>query len=251
MDKTLLKGLTVLEALAGSSRPRGVTELAGQLGLVKSNVHRVLKTLEHAGYVNRGRDTATYTPSLKLWQLGSQVHSRYDLVASAHPYLVALAGASRETVHLSVLDDRDVVYVAKIDSPEPVRAYTHLGGRAPAHCVATGKVLLAFLPEPEILVQAAVLPAYTPRTITDPAALLQALSLIRAKGFGVNFGEWRVAVRGAAAPVRNAQGSVVAAVGISGPSERLTQKRIGALVPHVIEAAGHISRVLGYEGAAG
>ncbi len=246
MDKTLLKGLTVLEALAASDRPRGITDLAAELGLVKSNVHRVLKTLEAAGYVARGRDAATYAPSLKLWVLGSQIHARSDLAAEARPFLSALATISRETVHLSVLDDRHVVYLDKIDSPEPVRAYTNLGGRAPAHCVATGKVLLAHLPEPARAAHAAGLEAYTPRTITDPAALLQALAVIRAKGFGVNLGEWRETVRGAAAPIRNSLGTVVAAVGISGPSERLTQKRIGELVPHVVEAATRISAALGY-----
>ncbi len=248
MDKTLLKGLTVLEALAGSERPRGITDLAAELGLVKSNVHRVLKTLESAGYVTRGRDAATYAPSLKLWVLGSQIHARSDLAAEAQPFLQALAAVSRETVHLSVLDDRDVIYLAKIDSPEPVRAYTVLGGRAPAHCVATGKVLLAHLPEAQQAAQAAGLEAYTPRTITNGADLLQALAVIRAKGFGVNLGEWRETVRGAAAPVRNAAGTVLAAVGISGPGERLTQRRISELVPHVVEAAGRISAALGYRG---
>lgn len=246
MDKTLLKGLTVLETLAGSERPRGVTDLAAELGLVKSNVHRVLKTLEAAGYVTRGRDAATYAPSLKLWMLGSQIHARSDVAAEAQPFLQALAAASRETVHLSVLDDRDVIYLAKIDSPEPVRAYTVLGGRAPASCVATGKVLLAHLPASQQAAHAVGLEAYTPRTITDSAELLQALAVIRAKGFGVNLGEWRETVRGVAAPIRNAMGTVLAAVGVSGPSERLTQKRIGELVPHVIEAADRISAALGY-----
>ena len=248
MDKTLLKGLTVLEALAGSERPRGVTDLAAELGLVKSNVHRVLKTLEAAGYVTRGREAATYAPSLKLWLLGSQVHARSDLAAEAQPFLAALAAASRETVHLSVLEDRDVIYLAKIDSPEPVRAYTNLGGRAPAHCVATGKVLLAFLPEALRESYATGLHAYTPRTITDGPALLQALAAVRDKGFSLNLGEWRETVRGAAAPIRNSLGNVVAAVGISGPSEHLTQKRLGELVPHVVQAADRLSAALGFPG---
>lgn len=246
MDKTLLKGLTVLEALVRSEHPRGITDLAAELGLVKSNVHRVLKTLEAAGYVTRGHGAATYAASLKLWSLGSRIHDRSDLATEARPFLQALAAASRETVHLSVLDGQDVIYLAKIDSPEPVRAYTNLGGRAPAHCVATGKVLLAFLPEAIQRAHAASLQGYTPRTITDGAALLQALCVIRDKGFGVNLGEWRATVRGAAAPVRNPLGTVLAAVGISGPSERLTQKRIGELVPHVVKTADRISAALGY-----
>lgn len=246
MDKTLIKGLTVLEALVGSDRPRGITELAAELGLVKSNVHRVLQTLEAAGYVTRGAEGGTYGPSLKLWVLGSHVHARSDLAAEARPFLVALAAASRETVHLSVLDGHDVIYLAKIDSPEPVRAYSVLGGRAPAHCVATGKVLLAFHPDPAQFVRTYDLPAFTPRTVTDRVALLQVLATIRTKGFGVNLGEWREMVRGAAAPIRNPLGTVVAAVGISGPSERLTQRRIAELVPQVVDTASRISAALGY-----
>src|SRR5690349_24819833 len=104
MDSTLLKGLSVLERVAMSEEPRGVTELAEELPLTKSNVHRILKTLEAAGYLTRDETTRRYKLTLKLWELGLSVVSKMDLRVQASPWLKGLSETTRETVHLSVLD---------------------------------------------------------------------------------------------------------------------------------------------------
>ncbi len=245
MDTTLLKGLNVLEALIQSDRPRGVSEFAAELGLTKSNVHRVLQTLQAAGYVGQ-LEAGSYRPTLKTWELGSKIHSRLDVAREARPHLMQLANATRESVHLSMLDGAEVVYIDKIDSPEPVRAYSTIGGRAPAHCVATGKVLLAFSEASAPSAGKRGFDQHTPRTITSWKDFAASCSEIRVKGFAVNWGEWRDRVRGVAAPVRDTYGLVVAAVGISGPAERLTRPRIVDAGRHVLEAAEKISEALGY-----
>jgi DNA-binding IclR family transcriptional regulator len=245
MDTTLLKGLNVLEALIRSDRPRGISEFAAELGLTKSNVHRVLQTLQAAGYVGQS-ESGSYAPTLKIWELGAKVYLKLDIPQEARPFLLELANLTRETVHLSVLDGADVVYLDKIDSPEPVRAYSTIGGRAPAHCVATGKALLAFITDTAARKETDDFSSFTPRTITSHDAFGASCADIRAKGYAVNWGEWREQVRGVAAPVRDAYGLVVAAVGISGPSDRLTRNRIIEAAPHVVEAAGRISKALGY-----
>lgn len=245
MDTTLLKGLNVLEALIRSERPRGVSEFAMELGLTKSNVHRVLQTLQAAGFVGQS-DSGSYTPTLKIWELGAGVYLKLDIPREARPFLLELANLTRETVHLSVLDGAEVVYLDKIDSPEPVRAYSTIGGRAPAHCVATGKALLAFIGDAAAHKGSDHFPSFTPRTITTRGAFEASCADIRAKGYAVNWGEWREQVRGVAAPVRDAYGSIVAAVGISGPADRLTRNRITEATPHVVESAERISRALGY-----
>ena len=186
MDSTLLKGLTVLEHVAASPEPRGVTELAAELPLTKSNVHRILKTLEMAGYLLQDPLTRRYKLTLKLWELGLGGVAKMDIRIQSTPILKSLSEITRETVHLSVLDGKEVIYIDKIDSSEPVQAYSHVGGRAPAHCVATGKVLLAWQSDELLDKISKDLDAQSEHTITEPAAFLEEMAMIRRKGFALN-----------------------------------------------------------------
>lgn len=241
-----MKGLLALETLARSERPRGVTELAAELALTKSNVHRILQGLVHQGFVRKVGDQGRYEPTLKLWELGSYVFGRLDVRQVAHPHMEALALKTSETVHLSTLDGIEVLYLAKIDSPQPVRAYTTVGGRAPAQCVATGKAQLAWA-DPGILaaVKLALSP-HTPKSITRPEALDEELKKVRAQGYAINTGEWRAQVCGMAAPIRNSAGNVIASLGISGPADRLKPRLMQSLAPAVQDACAEISSSLGY-----
>ena len=242
---TLLNGLRLLEALAASREPRGVTEIAEELGIVKSNAHRLLQALAAKGYVRQDPGSARYACSLKIWGLATSVSERFDVAVVARPQLAELARRTRETVHLSVLEDTEVVYLDKIDSPQPVRAYSRVGGRAPAYCVATGKAMLAFAPREVLDHVCRKLKQHAPRTITERKALERELLGVRNAGYAVNRGEWRESVGGIAAPIYGPAGQVVAAVGISGPVERLSVSRLRKFAPQVIVAAGNISRALG------
>ena len=244
MNNTLIKGLGLLEVLAHSDRPLGVTELAGRIGLGKSNVHRLLQALVELGYVRRDGEGGAYAASIRLWELGSAVLANLDLKRAAQDWMDWLLDRTRETVHLSVLDGDEVVYVHKLDSPEPVRAYTQIGGRAPAHCVATGKALLAWAGEAQLEAVSRRLRAATPRTVTDAGEFLREMERVRALGYAVNRGEWRESVGGIAAPVRDPGGRVVAAVGVSGPIERLRPSGFKALSVDVIRAAEGVGAAL-------
>lgn len=243
MDKTLLKGLQVLTHVARSDRNVRTTDVASELNMTKSNAYRLLRTLEAAGFVRQNPDTKDFAASTKLWELGTLVMSRLDLRERASDALRRLAETSRETVHLAILDGAEVVYIDKIDSPEPVASYTRLGGRAPAYCVATGKALLSVLPEIELASLLTSLKQYSPSTITEPDALYADLAATRARGFAINRGEWRDAVWGLASPIRNMAGTAVAAVGVSGPQYRLEDaQRCSDLADLVRTAAGEIER---------
>jgi len=182
MNNTLIKGLGLLEVLAHSDRPMGVTELATRIGIGKSNVHRLLQALVALGYVRRDADTGAYAASIRLWELGSAVLANLDLRRVSQSWMEWLLERTRETVHLSVLDGDEVVYVHKLDSPEPVRAYSQVGGRAPAHCVATGKAMLAWVGEPQLAAFATRLHAHSPRTVTAPAEFLREMERSPAAG---------------------------------------------------------------------
>ena len=247
MDKTVVKALAVMEALAQRDAPTGITCIAHDLRLTKSNVFRLLKTLLSQGYVKQDPSTGKYDLTLKLWHLGMAAHSRLGLKVIASPYIHELMKTTRESVHLSVFEGGEVIYLDKVESDQPVRAYSRIGDRPPCHSVATGKVLLAFLPSDvfaDVLKKGLL--RYTPRTITNPSALRKELDTAIRRGYGVNTGEWRVGVCGVAAPIRNSNGEVVAAVGISGPSDRFKGKFTSFSQP-VIETAKSISQALGMQ----
>jgi DNA-binding IclR family transcriptional regulator len=246
MDATFAKGLQALEALAMNPNLSGVTDLARHLGLTKSNAHRLLQTLVGCGYVRNLDQSGKYELTLKLWELGAAVVGRLDLKTVATQYMEHLCQLSGETVHLSVLDGMEVIYLDKVDSPHPVRSYSRVGGRAPAYCVATGKALLAHAPPALIDAIALDLKPFTPYTITTPSELKAELEKLRQAGYGVNRGEWRDGVCGIAAPIWNAGGHVCAAIGLSGPADRFKPRSLRQLAPGVVAVAQQISSRLGY-----
>lgn len=245
MDSTLFKGLRVLEHLAQHETPCGVSEVARALDLNKSNVHRTLQTLVAAGYVSAAPG-GMYSCTLKLFELASMVLSRVDVRRVAEPFMRTLADQTQETIHLSVLDKVEVIYLHKIESPLPVRAYSSIGGRAPAHCVASGKALLAYQSEDALLRFSDPLQVFTSRTLSSVDQLRRELEQVRVQGFAVNRGEWRDGVCGLAAIIHDAMGRPIAAIGISGPADRLHTAALRRFSEVVIDAARNLSRALGY-----
>lgn len=245
MNNTLLKGLSVLELLSRSDRPLNLTQIGRELGMAKSNVHRLMQALVETRFVLRDEDSGTYSPSIKLWELGSAVLGKLDLRRHAEAQMDALMELTGESVHLSVLDGTEVVYVHKIDSASPVRAYTQIGGRVPAYCVATGKAQLAFGGERVVELACAALKRHTDATIVDREEFLKDMQKVRQRGYAINRAEWREGVWGLAAPVMDARGFVIAAVGISGPAARFRKSILPTWAAAVIATAAEISDALG------
>lgn len=251
VNNTLLKGLSVLELLSRTDRPLSLTQIGKELGMVKSNVHRLMQALVDTRFVLRDEEDGTYSASIKLWELGSAVLAKLDLRRHAERQMEALLNQTGESVHLSVLDGLEVVYVHKVDSDHPVRAYTQIGGRAPAYCVATGKAQLAFT-TPTLLAQVcAQLQRHTERTIADPEEFMREMKKVREQGVALNRAEWRNDVWGIASPILDARGSVIAAIGISGPAARFRKNVLGPWAESVTAAATEISHALGGQDAAG
>ena len=247
MDKTLLKGLSVLEVLADmEGESRTIDDVAARVSLTRSNTHRTLQTLIHAGYVERDSDNGGYRGTMKMFALGVRQLANIDVRRIAPKYMAALAKETGETIHLSVLDGGEVIYIDKIDSSQPIRAYSMIGGRAPAHSVATGKALLAVQPDAFLDALPKKLARFTAATIVDRTQLRTELAKAARLGYAVNRGEWREGVGGVAAPIFDGFDRAVAAVGISGPLERLSIARMKELAPAVVRVAGALSKELGH-----
>jgi IclR family transcriptional regulator, KDG regulon repressor len=246
MEQTVQKAMNLLEALVRSGQPRRLTELARQLGLTKPNVYRLLSTLTVLGYVKKNPDTSLYSPTLKLWEMGSLLVRDVDLVSIAGPHLRKLCERCHESVQLAVFDAGFTVYVDKVDSAQPLKAITAIGSRVPATATSTGKAMLAWLPSESLDAAFQHVKRYTPMTLIRRKDIERDLEETRARGYAVNRGEFRVGVCGIGAPVRDRSGGIIASIGIWGAEKNILGPRREELADLAVAAARDISRDLGY-----
>lgn len=245
MDKTVFKALSLLEELSNSEHPRGVTELSVTMGLTKANVHRLLQTLVECGYVHQEPGQTGYSLTMKLWEMGSRSMRNLSITEVAHPVVRQLCANANESVQLSVLEGLMVVYVDKADSSHPVRATSQIGSRVPAHCVSSGKAILAFAPD-RLAKLTYPLSRHTAETLVDKAEFEREMAKVRTNGYAINRGEWREGIWGIAAPIRDTTGKPVAAIDVWGLRERFQSGAEDRLAALVVAAASEISAKLGY-----
>ncbi len=247
---SVLKTMTLLEKLS-SQEEVGVTELAEAVEGNKSTVYRFLNTLAGLGYVRQNKRNEKYALTLKLFQVGVQALNRLDIHKAALPVMEELADFSQETIHLASMENNQVFYLDKIESPLTLRvAMGSAQGRfAPAVCTGVGKVILAFLNDDA---KAEMLKAadWTPRTeysITTPEELEVRLQEIRSRGWGYDMEENEPGVRCVAAPIYDNKGEVCGAISISGPSVRMNEEKLNQLALRVSAGAARISMDLGFK----
>lgn len=243
VDSTLLKGLAILENLAGSTHGKGVTELSKELGLTKSNTFRLLQTLTTLGYVQHKTDKS-YAATLKAWRIGRELIDKLNLRELAAPEMAFLSQETGEAVYLGVREGLSVVYIDKIDSQKPIRSWNNIGGTAPLHCVGTGKAILAaeYAGMRDQISEA--LTRFTDRTITDIAALDADIALTRKQGYGYDTGEFRDRILSLGAVIALPSGETVGALGISFPNINMPQDGIDHYGSLIVHAARSVSSKL-------
>jgi len=246
--KVLNKSLSILEILLQQGSPMNMTEISKKLGLYPSTIHRILDTLKHWGYVEQEPNTQKYQLGLKALELGMAKLHQMDLAREATPYLKELVNQCNETVHLGVLEKGEVLYLAKEESSQTIRMCSYVGKRAPLHCTALGKVLLSYLSEEERkkILGRKGLPRLTEKTITDKEELEKELNKVKKQGFALDKGENEKDVRCIAAPIRNYQGKVIAAVSISGPAFRIDANTQSNLKEALLQISEKMSKRLGH-----
>jgi DNA-binding IclR family transcriptional regulator len=247
--KVLDKSFSILEILLNQDRAMNMTEISKKLELYPSTIHRLLDTLKHWGYVEQDPHTQKYQLGLKVLELGMVKLHQMDLVREATPYLKALAKQCNETVHLGVLEEGEVLYLAKEESSQTIRMCSYVGKRAPLYCSALGKVLLAYFSAEErkqILGKKVLLPL-TENTITDRRELEKELNKVKEQGFALDREENEKDIHCIAAPIRNYQGKVIAAISISGPAFRIDENTQNKLKRALLETSKKISERLGYD----
>jgi DNA-binding IclR family transcriptional regulator len=245
--QSIARALRVLEALAASRGEIGIVELSRRVALHVSTVHRLLATLADEDYVRQNPDSGGYGLGHKTFQLAEAYIGQIDLRQAVRPILERLSQETGETANLVIRDGREALYLDKAESPRSLRIFSRIGRRAPLHCTAVGKVLLASAPQAgvEALLGDPPFERLTRRTITSATQLRRELAGVRVQGFAVDREECEEGACCLAAPVRNVTGETVAAVGISGPAVRMTPRRIQELIPVIVRAGREMSERLG------
>lgn len=243
------KALAILNLLS-DGKERSLSEITQELDLAKSTVHSLLETLTSACVLERDAESGGYSLGIRLIELGYCAQTGLDICRISAPFLQGLNVKFDETVHLTVLDNNEVLYIDCIESRRRLRTYSVIGVRAPLHCTSVGKAILAFLPDNEIrkILAEKGLPVFTEATIASPEQLAAEVAVIRKQGFAIDNMEHEEHLRCVGAPIFNSQGSVFASLSLSGPAERNTMERILEMAPEVVAAGLEISRRLGWRG---
>lgn len=245
--------LNIIEVMAGEGAPVTVTELAEKVGLKISTVHRLLTTLSHRGYIDQDPKNNKYRLGMKLLEVGNAVLKISDIRTVARPYLEELVERCNETANLAILDDCDVVYIDQVESKNMiiVKMFAQIGNRGPIHCTASGKALMAFLPDERVeeILNTITFEKFTNETITDPQHLKKELERVRQDGYALDWGEREEHVRCIAGPIFNHEGRVIASTSVSGPSTRITTYYMkNELVDIIKDVTTKISSQMGYVG---
>lgn len=238
----------LLKEFAGDRQEMGVTEAARRLGIGKSTAHRLLNTLTEERLLEQDPRTGAYRLGLAMYVLGRSV-STYSIVHEVSaPVLDQLRAATKAAVQVSVLDGREVVYVERRETPATLRLFTRIGHRFPANVTSSGKLLLAYLPQDRLedILDGWELPARTEHSVVEMAVLRSQLDVIRSRGWAVNVDETEDGLTSIAAPIRNADGTVVASVSVVFPTDGLDEEGRSRFMRPCLDAAAAISRRLGY-----
>jgi IclR family transcriptional regulator, KDG regulon repressor len=246
-QSSLVKSMKILEMLVKNDE-LGISDIAKQMELNRSNVHRILNTFVSLRYVEKNPVNNKYRPSLLLFEFGNLIIQRNELIKIAHPFLEELSELG-ETVNLAILDHNEVVYVDRVQCPQPLRTDINVGWRVPAYCTGVGKVQLAGLNENKLsdFLRVQKLVKRTPNTITSERVLRAHLKEVREQGFAIDNEELNLGIRGIAAPVRNHLADVIAGISVAGPSTRVTFEKLENFKKPLLDIVLKISKRLGFK----
>lgn len=239
--------LLALEIL--SEQPASADEIAVALGVHRRTASRLIDVMSEARWIEPDPiDRRRVRLSTRIITVAGEVLGRSDLVQVGLPFVRQLRDEVDESSHLSVPSDGWAVHVAEQPSTQPLNVAAHVGTRVPIFASAVGKVLGAWLPDQLDICIREGLERFTPNTFATPESLKGEMARILDRGYAVDDAELYPDTRCIAAPVRNQYGTVVAALGVSGPAIRLTRDRVEPYASHVVAAANGLSAALGFVG---
>lgn len=243
--QSLARGLKVLTAFSREQPRMSLSEVARATELTRATARRLLITLEHLGYVDSDGRQFRLTP--QVLDIGYAYLSSLGVDEVAEPYMEELVEQLQESSSATVLDDTQIVYVARVPTKRIMTVSLGLGSRLPAYCTSMGRVLLAHLApdDRDHRLDRSEIVAHTAKTVTDRAELVAILDQVREDGYALVDGELEIGVRSIAAPLRDRNGRVVAAMNVSTHPSRVTLDQLrGEFLPALVETAKRVSEQL-------
>ena len=236
--QSLARGLSVIKTFGADAPSLTLSEVAVRTGLSRATARRILWTLHGLGYVQT--DGRNFKLAVRTLDLGYAYLSSMNLWEAAQPYMEAVAEQVHESCSASVLDDTEIVYVARVPTHRIMSITLGIGTRLPAHATSMGRVLLAGLGsgDLEAWFRRAKLERLTEKTVVDPKRLLQIVESSRRRGFAMVDQELEQGLRSIAVPIHDAAGAVAAAVNVSAHVSRVSSTAlVKKFLPHLRRAA--------------
>jgi len=224
------RALDILLCFTHEEPTRSLTQIAEAIHMSKTTVHRLLATLENKRFITRDKVTGLYRLGFRFVEMSSIVLQDVDLHRWSRPYLESLATEYGETVDLAILDGSDVIYLEVIESPQRVKLAAAIGQRLPAFFTASGKALLAYMPEDQVREIIRKNVAENPTRPKMPMEeMLEELRAAAERGYAISEQEYEEAINAVAVPIFDANQAPIASIAIVGPSFRVTKDRLPEL----------------------
>ena len=239
----------ILDCFGFDHQELSVSEIGAKTGLHRSTAHRILMALEYNDLIKQNPSTGKYHLGIKLFKLGHQAVSQLNLREICRPFLSRLMNDTKETIHLAVLDDDQVLYLDKVEGPHALRMPSRVGRYIPTYCTSLGKAMLSCLDDQEVksILRRQTLKPHTENTVKNINQLLADLRSVRKRGYAVDNEEIEIGLRCVGAPLRDYTGGMVGAISVAAPSARLSEKNTPVIGRMVIAIAAEISEQLGFE----
>ena len=245
--RSITKACALLDILTEAGRPLTLGELAAASGHAKSTVYGLLSSMRSTGLVDQDPDSGRYSLGMRLYEYGSAVQRTRSILTLCKAPMQRLVEATGESASLSMLDRGEALVLAHAEPDSAFHIVSETGAHLPAFCTAQGKILLSALPRASVKrIFEAQATAFTPHTVRDFDALDAELNTVREKGCAIENGEFRVGIRGVAAPVKTQRGEVKYALGLIGMFRRVDSDEFRAATALVTETAKTLSEALGW-----
>lgn len=242
------RALKILDLFDEHKSELKITEISEKMGLHKSTVHSLLKTLQVHSYIDQNPEGGKYRLGLKLAERGNFVINNIDIRKTARNYLLDLSAKTGQTVHLGILDGREGVYIDKVEGEQSIIRYSRIGRRLPLHSTAIGKVLLAYQHpnEIELLLKDYQYQYQTANTIINEGFFRKEIEKVKQQGYAVDDQENEQGVRCAAVPIFNGKGRVLAAISISTLISRVNDQEMHILIDLLKTSCKELSEQMRY-----
>ena len=243
---SVAKAMELLQVLADAGQPMVLTAIAERTAMPKSTVFGLLTTMRNYDVIAQRQD-GKYTLGLRLFEFGCQVSRAWDIASVARPFMEHLAANVNASVMLSICEGTHVITLDQVEGREKLRVISDIGARLPVYCTSQGKVFLAGMPEAEAKsLLARVQPVqYTPHTVTDMQELLYLLRQVRADGYAIENGEYKIGLRSISAPVYTLEGKLKYTVGVIGMFRSVRSEEFHQAIEQVVQTGKMISSALG------